>query len=410
MKYLATEYLSIKVEAGVMGKEFIEELKCRIDPDKTASSLGIRRRGKRYFCPNCQTESSKTPDLVVDSRGYHCFKCGIGGDLLDFIMTFGQMNFQQTVEWLEADTGLYSPTEPGNIQQAPKSESVISESLKSRILKAFLDSCRLVQGEALSWFVDEKGVSPEVIKSCHLRLCGKGYKNIMDCIVDRFGQVDVHNAGLLKPSNREPSLLVPVFWHYYASNIDFLVIPYIKNKLPVYLKARPAFGKEEAIKKNVARFLNMPGRIPCLYNIDALKFRSDKILICEGESDTWSALSRGYAAVGSPGAKLFKARWVYDFKTCFRISESNILDERASIYEYESGFSLEEANPAIIRETGKISTVFLVLDSDLAGKEGAAIIEEFFKQKGMLAPHRVILPGGKDLSEFLSEIGKYGFL
>jgi len=43
---------------------------------------------------------------------------------------------------------------------------------------------------------------------------------------------------------------------------------------------------------------------------DALKGQPDKVLVCEGESDTWTALAAGDTAVGSPGARLFKPAWV----------------------------------------------------------------------------------------------------
>ena len=393
-----------------MDREFIEELKQRSDPDKIASCLNLQKKGKRYFCPDCQPDGGKTPDLVVSTKGFLCFKCGIKGDLLDLIMTFGQMTFPQALEWLEADTGLCIPTGAGDIHQTPKSEPEISDNLKSKILMAFLDSCRPVENEALSWLVDEKGVTPEVIKSCHLRLCGKEYKKIMEDVEKRFGQVDVYRTGLLKPSNREPGLLVPVFWPYYASNVEFLVIPYLKNKLPVYLKSRPALGKERAEKNNMFRFLNMSGRIPCLYNVDALKKNSDRILICEGESDTWSALSQGLVAVGSPGAKMFKPQWVQEFKDCFRTLNSNVVNEPAAIIEYESGLSLNEADPDFSGEIRKQSTVYLVLDGDSAGQVGAATIEELFRSTELPSPHRVILPEGKDLSEFLREAGNYDFL
>ena len=96
---------------------------------------------------------------------------------------------------------------------------------------------------------------------------------------------------------------------------------------------------------NISRFMNMPGKIPFLYNIDAIKKNSDVISICEGESDTWSALSQGYTAVGSPGAKQFKKQWVENFGDSYRILEANTLNEPSSMIEYESGLSLLEADP-----------------------------------------------------------------
>jgi hypothetical protein len=65
-------------------------------------------------------------------------------------------------------------------------------------------------------------------------------------------------------------------------------------------------------------------------------------LICEGESDTWTALSYSFAAVGSPGARNFKAAWVEGFR------------------------GLQDAK-------GR-SRVYLVLDADKAGAEGSRVI------------------------------------
>jgi hypothetical protein len=40
----------------------------------------------------------------------------------------------------------------------------------------------------------------------------------------------------------------------------------------------------------------------------------EKVLICERESDIWTALSYGFAAVRSQGAKNFKAAWTESFR------------------------------------------------------------------------------------------------
>jgi DNA primase len=105
--------------------------------------------------------------------------------------------------------------------------------------------------------------------------------------------------------------------------------------------------------------------------VDVLKGQPDKVLICEGESDTWTALSHGYAAVGSPGAKAFKAAWVENFR------------------------GLEDAD-------GR-SRVYLVLGADKAGDEGYRTIADLFLKAGLPAPLQLILPLGKDLTEYMKE-------
>lgn len=44
-----------------------------------AAALGLHGKGKRFFCPACQSGGGKTPDLAVSDKGFKCFKCGTAG-------------------------------------------------------------------------------------------------------------------------------------------------------------------------------------------------------------------------------------------------------------------------------------------------------------------------------------------
>jgi hypothetical protein len=192
----------------------------------------------------------------------------------------------------------------------------------------------------------------------------------MAALKDRFGEDALVVAGLLKRSPKT-GRLVPSFWHYYAKKAGFLVIPYLKDGRPVYLKVRPPVSKEGAERLGLVRFMNTAAAVPCLYNVDALKGQPEKVLVCEGESDTWTALSYGFAAVGSPGAKGFKAAWVESFRG--------------------------------LQDAGGRSTVYLVLDADKAGGEGSLVIADLFLKAGLPVPLKLILPPGMDLTDFMKE-------
>jgi 5S rRNA maturation endonuclease (ribonuclease M5) len=226
-----------------------------------------------------------------------------------------------------------------------------------------------VEGRALHWLTKDRRVAPEVVIALGLRFCDREYPDIMKVLKERFGEDALRVAGLLKRSQTKPGRLIPSFWHFFAQKTAFLVIPYMKDGRPVYLKARPPMGKEEAERLSLARFMNTAAAVPCLYNVDALNAQPDKVLICEGESDTWTALSYGFAAVGSPGAKNFKAAWVEGFR------------------------GLQDAE-------GR-SRVYLVLDADKAGAEGSRVIADLFLKAGLPVPLRMILPAGMDLTDFM---------
>ena len=367
--------------------DHIDALKVAADPLRVAVALGLHGRGSRFFCPSCQAGGGKTPDLAIGDKGFTCHKCGEKGDILKLIEVAAGLDFPSAVRWLEDLTGIPSPVrnrkstgkttgrtgivKPGTSCEAfrPDPVKTTGPAADPAIYEAFLTACRPVEGRALDFLIREKGVKEEVVLSLGLRFCGREYKEIMDTLTERFGEAALLVAGLLKKSKTKAGSLVPSFWHYYAKKAGFLVIPYMLNGRPVYLKARPPVSKEDAERLGLVRFMNTAAAVPCLYNADALKGQPEKVLVCEGESDTWTALSYGFAAVGSPGARGFKEAWVEGFR------------------------GLQDGD-------GR-STVYLVLDADKAGGEGALVIADMFLKAGLPVPLKLILPPGMDLTDYM---------
>jgi len=367
----------------------IDALKFAADPQRVAAALGLHGRGGRFFCPLCQPQGGKTPDLSVRDKGFTCHKCGEKGDLLKLVEVAGKMDFPSAVAWLERETGIPSPVrqgkrpcrdmvrgkivEPGANLKAgtPPSLDIPSIFAHAPIYGAFLAACRKVEGRALDFLIRDKGIAPDVVAALDLRFCGREYQDIMNALTLRFGEDALIAAGLLKKPKSKPGRLVPSFWSYYAKKAGFLVIPYLLDGLPVYLKVRPPVSKEDAERLDLIRFMNTAAAVPCLYNVDALNCQPERVLICEGESDTWTALSYGFAAVGSPGAKGFKAAWVEGFR------------------------DLQDAD-------GR-SRAYLVMDADKAGVEGSRIIADLFQKAGLPVPLQMILPPGMDLTDYMKD-------
>jgi len=385
-------------------RNHIAALKVAADPDRVAADLGLRGRGRRFFCPVCQPDGGKTPDLSVTDKGFVCFKCGLKGDLVKLVEVAGQKDFAGAVAWLESLTGVRPAARPrggyrdkGKVRQSDPASSWKADpgaggvkraeagpGADPAVLDAFLTACRPVagadpstpEGRVRSWL---KAKAPHLtdaqVEGLRLRFCGREYLDIMDGLKKTFGEDALVAAGLLKRS--KTGRAVPSFWHYFTRKAGFLVIPYLVAGRPVYLKVRPPVSKEDAERLKLIRFLNTAAAIPVLYNVDALGAQPDgKVLICEGESDTWTALSYGFAAVGSPGARSFKAAWVESFR-------------------------------AFVDADGR-SRVILALDVDKAGTDGARIIAGLFRKAGLPVPLKLAIPAGKDLSEYMAEGRKEG--
>jgi len=373
-------------------RDNLERIKSAVTCADVCERLGMRKKYRRYDCPICQRSGGKTPDLSVKGTVWHCFKCGESGDVFKLVMLTQNLDFSGAVKWLEDAAGIRrrdrekggypGGAEPRKTQPGPTSSGFPGTGEAGRaetpaapdpaVYAAFLSGCRPVTGRPLEWLTKVRGISPKVVKACRLRFCGQEYPDLMDTLKTRFSDDALTAAGLLKRSTSS-GRLVPSFWHYYGKKVGFVVIPYLQGDRPVYLKVRPPCEKEKAERLGVARFMNTAAAVPCLYNVDVLTAqpRPDKVLICEGESDTWTALSHGYAAVGSPGAKAFKPEWIGLFE----------------------GF---------VTASGK-STVILVPDADVAGAAGSRTIAGLFRNAGLPVPLRITIPSGKDLSGYMRE-------
>ena len=372
------------------GREHLDALKAAADPGRVAADLGLRGRGRRFFCPLCQPDGGKTPDLSVTDKGFRCHKCGLKGDLLKLVEVAGKKDFPSAVAWLESLTGIRPAARPRGGYRDKGKVGIVAPASSWKadpgaggvkraeaavgpdpaVYDAFLTACRPVEGPALAWLKAKvPDLTDALVEGLRLRFCGREYLAVMDGLKKTFGDAALVKAGLLKRS--KTGRLVPSFWHYFTRKAGFLVIPYLVEGRPVYLKVRPPVSKEDAERLKLIRFLNTAAAVPVLYNADALVAQppADKVLICEGESDTWAALSAGFAAVGSPGARSFKEAWVESFR-------------------------------AFVDVDGR-SRVILALDVDKAGTEGARIIAGLFRKAGLPVPLKLAIPAGKDLSEYM---------
>jgi DNA primase len=85
-------------------------------------SLKKRGRSSEYvgLCPNHKEEMAS---FVVHAtkQFYHCFGCGIHGNVIDFLMKYREMTYQQTVMWLARQYRFY-PKEWARQKRRAKAE------------------------------------------------------------------------------------------------------------------------------------------------------------------------------------------------------------------------------------------------------------------------------------------------
>ena len=344
----------------------IEELTSRIDIGTLSDTLGLSPDGaRRRFCPVCQPGGGKSPDLSltqnVDKGRWHCFKCGKHGDALDLVKLGRGCETPDAMRYLEAYVGGGPQiTKPRVVTRPMRELTAEDREVVAVVLEDFLARCQTATGKATEAYWAKRGVPAQVLESVGIQhVHATRYKAIHELMLDQHGAEAMTLSGLA-PISARTGKPYPLGWALAKLGVDACALPYIEGGQVVALKLRLLIDKRKAEDLNVRRFLATANE-QRVFNGDALT-PGETVLICEGESDTLTALSCGFAAVGIPGAVSFRREWVQRFDG--------------------------------------INAV-LAFDADDAGQRGVFHIVRLFREAGRPAPRSIALPKGQDLTDFI---------
>lgn len=95
--------------------ELIDEIRNRNDIVDVISQYVVLKRSGRNFFGLCPFHKEKSPSFSVspDKQIFHCFGCGVGGNVFHFVSKIENLNFKETVEILAEKAGIELPTIDG---------------------------------------------------------------------------------------------------------------------------------------------------------------------------------------------------------------------------------------------------------------------------------------------------------
>lgn len=88
-------------------RKFISYLRGKLDlgeviRDKLETGLEFKKIGFSDFVIICPFHKEKTPSFRINTcfQFYHCYGCGISGDVFDFVMKIKNVDFLEAVKYL----------------------------------------------------------------------------------------------------------------------------------------------------------------------------------------------------------------------------------------------------------------------------------------------------------------------
>ena len=262
--------------AGRINEDDIALVRERARIDEVVSThVTLRRAGGGSLKGLCPFHDEKTPSFhVTPARSfYHCFGCGEGGDVFDFVMKVEGLAFTDAVERLAGRTGVHlrytEPDHPGTPRRDPAQRPRL---LEAHRLAAEFYAAQLVEApEARTGrqFLSDRGFDQEAAQTFGVGFAPRGGDALFRHLRQKgFSEDELVTGGLVGRSGRGPydrfrgRLLWPIreisgevvgFGARRLFEDDRIEAKYLNTpESPIYKKSHLLYGVDLA-RKEIAR-------------------------------------------------------------------------------------------------------------------------------------------------------------
>ena len=250
----------------------------------------LKRAGRNYF-GLCPFHNEKSPSFSVspDKQIFHCFGCGVGGNVINFISKIEAIGYKEAIETLAERARITLPTTFNN--EDSKKEELKSKVYKVNNFAADYYHKRLYKPESKAGqdYVKQRKLTNETLESYYLGFSGNGDELYKALRKEGYENDEILASCLIK-KNEDGT--------YYDFFRDRFMIPIFDVRNRVI-----AFGGRVLGDAKRYKYLNSPENIVYskgkhLFGLNvAKKGDTKKLLIVEGYMDAISLHQRGITNV-----------------------------------------------------------------------------------------------------------------
>lgn len=171
-----------------MPEEFIEEVRLANEIiDVISEYISLKPRGKNFF-GLCPFHNEKTPSFSVDPQKqlYHCFGCGEGGNVFNFIMAQERLDFIEAVKFLAERKGI---SLPGSLDKAEDEEAKRKRQELYKINRAaalfYHQNLLSKEGIHALEYLRSRGIANKTIRTFGLGYAPDSWNATMDYLINQ---------------------------------------------------------------------------------------------------------------------------------------------------------------------------------------------------------------------------------
>ena len=286
--------------------EIIEEVRQNNDiVDIISQYVHLTRKGRNYF-GLCPFHSEKSPSFSVspDRQIFHCFGCGVGGNVYTFLMKIEGITFKEALEQLAERANIQLPKLENNADTA-------KEELKAKVYKVneftaefYHQNLYKPTSKIGQEYVKKRKMNKETLEAYRIGFSGKFDELYKALKAQGFGEKEILESGLVNKNDNG------TYIDRYRNRLMFPICD-VRGKVIAFGGRILDDSKIKDPKFPQPKYINSPENVVYskgrhLFGLNvAKKDSAKKLLIVEGYMDVISLHQRGVTnVVGALGTAL----------------------------------------------------------------------------------------------------------
>ncbi|HEV2960480.1 MAG TPA: DNA primase [Candidatus Angelobacter sp.] len=257
----------------------------------------LKKAGAQNFSGLCPFHQEKSPSFSVHAtrQFFHCFGCGVSGDVFSFVQKIENITFPEAVRLIAQKMGIPLPkaeySSPGEAHEARQRGQLIE--IHERACVFFEDQLRRPDAAHAREYLASRGVKEDIIRAFRLGYAPDSGFILKDRLKADFSEEILRASGLFSWKSETDASAI------YSKFRNRILFPIANETGKIIAFTGRTLSKDE---KAGPKYLNSPetpiySKSRVLYNLDRAKEairKLDYAIIVEGQMDCIAVYSAGF--------------------------------------------------------------------------------------------------------------------
>lgn len=264
--------------------------------DVIGNRIKLKKKGKDYW-GNCPFHNEKTPSFSVSDKKqmYYCFGCGVGGSVIDFLMSYDRLSYPEAVEELASLQGITVPLIETSTNSAVNKTQITGQNTRrdlygimARLAHFYQSQLNQPNAEHARVYLQNRGLDPAIVEHYKIGYSPDEWSAAFDVIAKTSQEKKWYDqAGMLVTNDQGNQ------YDRFRGRIMFPIRDRQGNVI--------AFGGRTLKANDSAKYINSPEtaifhkgyQLYGLYEVQQVNRNPEKLLVVEGYMDVVSVAQFG---------------------------------------------------------------------------------------------------------------------